>query len=78
MQVKRGSETGDKIWIHVTFEVDGEQIEYTNVAPQDLTNDELQKYADEREHSYRFDVLRDMYPDCPKNKKADLMRGQRH
>ena len=73
MQVKRGSKIDDKQeWLLVALEVDGDQIEFTHVAPLSLSDVELQAYAESKELSYRFDILRDLYPTCPPEKKVDL------
>ena len=36
-------------WIFITVNVDGDDCEFTHVAPSDLEGDDLQTYVDSRE-----------------------------
>lgn len=49
-------------WIFLTLSVDGNDYNFTHVAPADLIGQALQEYVDSREPAYRLDILRDMYP----------------
>ena len=72
MIIKRGNQINDKIeHLLVTITVDGNECEFTHVAPVGLSDAELQKYAEAREASYKHDILRDMYPDRPKIKPTE-------
>ena len=59
-------------WVHVTLEVDGDECQFNHVAPTGLEGTDLQKFIESKEDSYRFDILRDMYPTCRDQKKTDL------
>lgn len=52
-------------WVFVTLTVDGDDCEFTHVAPGDLSGQDLQDFVDAREDAYALDILRDMYPDAP-------------
>jgi hypothetical protein len=65
----------DQQWVFVTLTVDGDNCQFTHVAPANLTGQDLQDFVDVKEDSYKFDILRDMYPDAPmsvKNTLSDL------
>jgi hypothetical protein len=62
----------NKQWVFVTLTVDGDDCQFTHVAPANLSGQDLQDFVDVKEDSYKFDILRDMYPDAPKSVKNDL------
>ena len=50
-------------FLFVDLTVDGDLCHFTHVAPANLDAIELTAYAAEREKSYAYDIIRDMYPD---------------
>lgn len=62
-----GTEPLDKEFdnLFVDLTVDGDLCHFTHVAPANLDAIELTAYAAEREESYAYDIIRDMYPDRP-------------
>ena len=63
----------DKQWVFVTLTVDGDDCQFAHVAPANLSGQDLQDFVDAKEDSYKFDILRDMYPDAPKSVKNSLL-----
>ena len=49
-------------WIYLTINVDSEDCKFVHTAPEELSGDDLQAFVEIREDSYKFDILRDMYP----------------
>jgi len=49
-------------WVYVTLIVDGDECQFTHVAPAELTGTALQVFIESREDAYKLDILRDMYP----------------
>lgn len=65
----------DKQWVFVTLTVDGDDCQFTHVAPIALIDQDLQNFVDAREDAYKLDILRDMYPDVPssvRNNSSDF------
>ncbi len=59
-------------WIFLTIAADGDECQFTHVAPADLTGQGLQDYAYTNEESYRLDILKDMYPGAKPAQTPDL------
>lgn len=57
-------------WVFVTVTVDGDDCQFTHVAPIALTGQDLQDFVDAGEDSYALDILKDMYPDVPNSAKG--------
>lgn len=57
-------------WVFVTLTVDGDDCQFTHVAPIALAGQDLQDFVDARENSYTLDILKDMYPDAPNSAKG--------
>jgi hypothetical protein len=60
----------DQQWVFVTLTVDGDECQFTHVAPVALTGQDLQDFVDAREDAYTLDILKDMYPDVPTSAKG--------
>ena len=57
---------GERNWIYITVNVDGDDCKFEHTAPKDLSGDDLQSYVDGREDFYKRELLRNMYggADC--------------
>jgi len=59
----------EKQWVFITLEVDGDLIEYTTVQPWNtkqplLSGQELADWCQTQEDRYKFEILKDMYPEA--------------
>ena len=71
MILNNSQETGnDNQWVFVTLTVDGDECQFTHVAPIALTGQDLQDFVDAKEDAYGLDILKDMYPDAPNSAKG--------
>ena len=52
----------NKQWVFFTLTVDGDECQFTHIAPIGLTGQDIQNFVNARESLYKLDVLRDMYP----------------
>ena len=52
---------GERNWIYITVNADGDDCKFTHTAPSDLSGDALQAYVDGREDFYKRELLRNMY-----------------
>lgn len=59
-------------YVYVTVTVDGDDCQFIHIAPAILSGQDLQNYVDAKEDSYKFDILRDMYPTAPDSDKISL------
>lgn len=66
------SERGIGENIHITLTVDGDECEFNHVAPIDLEGKALKDFVKSREDSYKFDILRDMYPNSGQSNLKDM------
>lgn len=51
-----------KQWVFCTLTVDGDECNYINVAPANLSDQALQDYCDSKEEEWTLYILKDLYP----------------
>lgn len=69
MIIKRGAQINDTTRnLHVTVTIDGVDYPFNHVCRLDETDTEIQA----REPAFKFDILRDLYPDAPATAKVSL------
>ena len=60
---------GTKQWVHITLEVDGDEVKYTTVQPWNtntpvLEGADLEAFCNGREDTYKLEILKSMYPNA--------------